>query len=430
MIDISDTVISGSDSSLQIISLDDWTDRPDTEERIVKFKHISSQVISGFDLSYDNTSIFEEYNITNSYSWNNVYEGHITIEPSYQSSYSTYFGKYDDYSINNITSPVGNATNDVDTEIINSQNKKIIDISTSILGDIYFSFILNYLFKYNFKITTTKYKPITRAKMDNWVSGFKAGNSSNMQVVTDEYGPIGEWNTSQITDMSYLFNNATGFNENISDWNTSNVTNMNHMFTHTKDFNRPVGNWDTSKVTNMRRMFAGCWYFNQDIRNWDTSKVTDMNGMFYSTDFNYPINTTGNKWNTSNVTDMASMFQYAPYFNQNISNWDTSKVTDMNYMFGAASSFNQNISNWITSNVTDMHNMFWSASSFNQPINTDGNKWNTSNVTNMRFMFASATAFDKNISGWNTLRARQHGNTYAFDYNTNSGWHSSEKPLL
>ena len=161
VVDISDTVVSGSDTSLQIISIDDWVNRPNPEKRIVKFKHISSKVITGFDLSYDATSIFRAYNITdNIYSCNDLGRGHITIEPSYQSIYSTYFDKYDDYSVNDITSSDGDPTNDVDTEIKYSNNKKIIDISTSIYGDISFSFILNYLFKYNFTITITN--PITR----------------------------------------------------------------------------------------------------------------------------------------------------------------------------------------------------------------------------------------------------------------------------
>ena len=176
VIDISDTAELGSDSSLQIISLDDWTDRPNPEERIVKFKHISSQVITGFDLSHNGTSIFREYNINdNSYSYNNLW-GHITIEPSYNSIYSTYFGKYDDYSVNNIMSSIGNPTNDIDIKFKNNQNKKIIDISTSIFdSDISFSFVLNYLFKYNFKLTTL-HKPITRAKMIDWVTAFKSNN--------------------------------------------------------------------------------------------------------------------------------------------------------------------------------------------------------------------------------------------------------------
>ena len=40
------------------------------------------------------------------------------------------------------------------------------------------------------------------------------------------HGPIGTWDTSLITDMSYLFYHLREFNDSIADWNTSSVTNM------------------------------------------------------------------------------------------------------------------------------------------------------------------------------------------------------------
>ena len=40
---------------------------------------------------------------------------------------------------------------------------------------------------------------------------------------------ISLWDTSMITDMSYLFE-SSNFNENINDWNVSNVENMSFMF--------------------------------------------------------------------------------------------------------------------------------------------------------------------------------------------------------
>ena len=140
--------------------------------------------------------------------------GHITIEPSYQSSYSTYFGKYDDYSINNIMSSVGNPTNEIDIQFKNNQNKKIIDISTSIFGDISFSFILNYLFKYNFKLTTV-HKPITRVKMIEWVTAFKSNNVSNMSNVKMVSNRRLEYLPSQICHLA-----RQQFQQGYSGWDT------------------------------------------------------------------------------------------------------------------------------------------------------------------------------------------------------------------
>ena len=40
---------------------------------------------------------------------------------------------------------------------------------------------------------------------------------------------------------------------------------MNGVFYDAKEFNENIGNWDTSNVTNMRGMFYNASKFNQDI---------------------------------------------------------------------------------------------------------------------------------------------------------------------
>ena len=115
-----------------------------------------------------------------------------------------------------------------------------------------------------------------------------------------KYGHIGNWDTSNITDMSFMFFWDSNFNEDIRGWDTSNVTDMSYMFCHASKFNEDIGRWDTSKVTNMSDMFCYTKEFNIDIGNWDTSNVTNMHRMFYQAImFNKDIS----KWNTSNVID-------------------------------------------------------------------------------------------------------------------------------
>ena len=193
--------------------------------------------------------------------------------------------------------------------------------------------------------------------------------------------PIGDWDVSNVTDMSQLFF-GTSFNEPIGSWDVSNVTNMSQMFGDAYAFNQPIGNWDVSKVTDMRSMFTEAMSFNQPIGNWDVSKVTDMHEMFAgATSFNQPIGS----WRVNKVIDMSQMFTQAESFNQPIGDWNVSKVETMEEMFRDAMSFNQPIGSWNVSNVTNMSHMFEGAISFNQDI---GN-WNVSNVVDMDQSVAS-----------------------------------------
>ena len=156
--------------------------------------------------------------------------------------------------------------------------------------------------------------------------------------------------TSKITDMSGLFLiEGDTFNQPIGNWDVSNVTDMSEMFSKAYDFDRPISNWDVSNVTDMSYMFYFADAFDRPIGNWNVSNVTDMSGMFYlATSFNQDISS----WNIGNVIDMSEMFRISSNFNQPIEDWDVSSVTDMSYMFWAGG-FNQDISSWSVDNVTD-----------------------------------------------------------------------------
>jgi len=195
--------------------------------------------------------------------------------------------------------------------------------------------------------------------------------------------------TTLISDMHFLFfNNDPNFNQPIGSWDVSNVTDMSYMFVYSP-FNQPIGDWDVSSVTNMRNMFDDS-SFNQPIIDWDVSSVMNMRSMFQGSSFNQPIG----DWDVSNVEVMHLMFSSSS-FNQPIGSWDVSNVTDMSYMF-SDSSFNQPIGDWDVSNVTNMRDMFSYTPLFNQDISS----WDVSNVADMTYMFNLANSFNQNLSSW------------------------------
>lgn len=171
-----------------------------------------------------------------------------------------------------------------------------------------------------------------------------------------------------------------------------------------------ISDWDTSQVTNMGSLFDDAWSFNEPIGNWEVSNVEDMSNMFSQAEtFNQPLN----KWNVSNVKDMSYMFSQAETFNQPLNNWDVSNVNNMREMFFGSQSFNQPLNNWDVSNVEDMAGMFSETINFNQPLNN----WNISNVKDMSYMFEEAESFKQDISDWELMKFDEHINSLKKDNN-------------
>jgi len=221
---------------------------------------------------------------------------------------------------------------------------------------------------------------------------------SNKQATIEKYGDIKDWDTSQVTDLSQLFNfyvqpGGTLFNDDISGWDTSSVTTVEYMFNGAQKFNQPIGRWDVSNVENFDFFLGYAPSFNQDLNGWKTGKAKTMGFMFMGAEkFNQYIG----DWDVSSVEVFNGMFFGASAFNQGIYSWNTSSATTLSSMFYGASAFNSNIRLWDTSNVVNMDLMFMRATSYNQPMS----QWDVSKVTSMKRCFSGASMFNQNINGW------------------------------
>ena len=88
---------------------------------------------------------------------------------------------------------------------------------------------------------------------------------ADRDAAKDQYGPIASWNTSEVTDMRYLFHNKAGFNEDISRWDVSNVTSLQCTFCGATSFNGDLSRWDVRQDTEMGHAFFGATSFNRQL---------------------------------------------------------------------------------------------------------------------------------------------------------------------
>lgn len=131
------------------------------------------------------------------------------------------------------------------------------------------------------------------------------------------------FDTSNVTDMQYMFRNANV--TSIPLFDTSKVTNMQYMFYQSGIKDIPL--LDTSKVTNMQYMFAQCSALTS-VPHLDTRNVTTMERMFYISGGIEALPL----FNTSKVTNMQMMCCQMKKL-KTFPQLDMSKVTKAQQMF-------------------------------------------------------------------------------------------------
>lgn len=238
------------------------------------------------------------------------------------------------------------------------------------------------------------------------LSGWDTSNVTNMNMMFQEAKGINEstmgiadWDVSNVKTAESMFLGSTSNGADLSQWKFSNLTSTKQMFLNS-DFNGDISDWDTSKVESTEGMFISS-QFNGDISEWDTSSLTNMKQMFSGSKFNngYPAGASGavgadvglNKWDTSNVTAMNSAFAGDSSFNQDISEWDVTAVTSMYQMFGGASSFDRDLSKWSPQNTADFAGVFAGTK-----VSADLSKWNVDSATRW-WNFAVGTPIETDL---------------------------------
>ena len=154
--------------------------------------------------------------------------------------------------------------------------------------------------------------------------------------------------TSNVTDMSFMFADVTMTNRaniDVTTLDTSKVTNFKGMF---RSYHVPgrftsqpataldLSTFNTKSAEDMSEMFEGSTISSLDLSGFDFSKVTDISRMFTFTEYLESI-TFPSDMDSSKVTDMSFMFAGDYNLTQinNITAMDTGSVTDMSGMFGA-----------------------------------------------------------------------------------------------
>ena len=131
---------------------------------------------------------------------------------------------------------------------------------------------------------------------------------SNCQNLTQIEG-MGNLNTENVTDMSYMFNNCKKLSSlDFSKFNTENVTNMRRMFHNcSKLSSLDFSKFNTENVTDMSYMFSCCWGLSSlDLSKFNTENVTNMTNMFYNCSALSTLDLSN--FNTAKVGNMSCMF--------------------------------------------------------------------------------------------------------------------------
>jgi surface protein len=223
---------------------------------------------------------------------------------------------------------------------------------------------------------------------DKQVPGW-LGNNGNSNITTVVFDPsfadVRPTTTYKWFYMVYFLNNITGL-ENL---NTSEVTDMSYMFGSTDLENLDLSTFDTQNVADMSYMFGDNNVLTSvNVSCFDTQTVMYMEGMFYECSALTALDLSS--FNTQNVKSFKDMFfDCVGLTSLDLSHFDTQNAETMNGMFIDCTGLtNLNLSGFNTEHVDDMNSMFSGCSSLTK---LDLSDFDTSSLLTAEFMFFNCT---------------------------------------
>lgn len=201
----------------------------------------------------------------------------------------------------------------------------------------------------------------------------KAKSASRMFQSFNFKGNLTSWdflknlNTTSVEDMSWMFSKAYAKDTEKLDFTkfpnfkTSSVTTMRGMFQDAQGIKSiDVSSFDTSNVKDMSEMFNQCGLTEIDLSNFKTQNVTSMSSMFEASPSLKSV-TFANNWGPI-CTNMMKMFNNCRVIESlDLSTFEIKEVIYMNYMFGSCASMKTVTlpADMDTTKVTNMSNMFY-----------------------------------------------------------------------
>ena len=264
-----------------------------------------------------------------------------------------------------------------------------------------------------------RFKPETKDELKKAVECYFSEYNSDKKT----YGPIEMWDTSLITDMSYLFeylgNKCEGLKTlNLNNWDVSNVTNMECMFhTLTKSENYKD---DEGFIDFFLEEYDGCGEYDyidpddiyleyddiiSEIYNEYDPKIIKFEEYLETIDdeleeeyYTKKVKIENERDKKINIIQRKIDYKIEIIEEENETNADEANIEmlhlarrEWNHMKLTWYSFNGILENWDVSSVTNMNQMFSGCEKFNQPLN----KWDVSSVISMKEMFKGCTSLNK-----------------------------------